>query len=147
MSLRTSLLRRAEWARRKSGPTFADIRVNQLTIRTRTWSGSTLDSGTATDEDLVLPAHYPVRHLTGEEINSAAGRYEVTDLLVDHITPFDGIDVGYTPAQLKPTVTANNVELIYIITGPEGGEYSCVDLRAFRPFTYQLVLRRKTTTP
>lgn len=147
MSLRTSLLKAVESARALSGPTFADIRVNQLTIRTRTWSGSYVGLGTPTDSDLVLPAHYPIRFISAHEINAAAGQYEMGDLLVDHITPSDGVDVGYTPEQLRPTVTTNNVEIIYVITGPHAGEYSCAELRTFRPFTYQLVLRRKTTTP
>lgn len=147
MSLRTSLLAVVESARSLSGPTFADIRVNQVTIRTRTWSGSILRDGTATDSDLVLPPHYPVRLITEQELNASGGQYEVGDILVDHVTPSNGAGVGYTPEDLRPVVTTDNVEIIYVITGPHAGEYGIIDLRTYRPFTYQLVLRRKITTP
>lgn len=147
MSFRTSLLKTVEAARSLSGPSGVDIRVNQLTIRTRTWSGRLLGDGTATDVDLVIPAHYPIRLVTEQEINTAGGQYEVGDILVDHITPSDGAGTGYTPTQLKPVVTTDNVEIIYLIAGPHAGEYSAVELRTYRPFTYQLVLRRKITTP
>lgn len=99
--------------------------------------------GTYTDSDLVLPAHYPVRHLTGQEVYSAAGAYEVGDILVDHITPSDGAGTGYTLAQLKPVVTTNNIELIHLITGTDGGEYRCIEARHYRAFTIQLVLRKR----
>ena len=147
MGLRSGLLARVEAARQLRGPAFADIQMNQLTIRTRTWSGNFIGDGTSSDSDLVLPKHYPIRYITAQEIDSAAGQYEMGDLLVDHITPSDGASVGYTPEQLKPVVTTDNVEVIYVITGTHPGEYSLVDLRTYRPFTYQMVLRRKTTTP
>ncbi len=147
MSLRSGLLKVVDAARNLAGPVFADIRTHRLIIRTRTWSGAYVKLGTPTDVELALPARYPVRYLSSQEINSAAGQYEVGDVIVDHITPSDGAGVGYTPEQLKPTVTTNNVELFYILDGPHAGEYACVELRTFRPFTYQLVLRRKTTTP
>lgn len=147
MSLRTGLLAVVAAARALTGPTGFDVRVNQLTIRTRTWSGTYVGQGTSTDADLVLPAHFPIRYLTEQEINSASGQYEMGDILVDHITPSDGASVGYTPAQLHPTVTANNVELMYLITGTHAGEYAFLELRSFRAFTHQLVLRRSTRTP
>jgi len=120
---------------------------NQLTIRTRTWSGSYIRQGTATNSDLVLPAVFPIRYMNSTEIEGSAGHYEAGDVLVDHITPSDGAGNGYTPAQLNPAVTTDNVEVIYIITGDHPGEYSFQELRTYRPFTYQLVLRRKLTTP
>lgn len=147
MSLRTALLSIAEAARSISGPTGVDIRTNQLTIRTRTWSGGRVRLGTPTDSDLVLPAHYPIREVNSQELNSSGGRYEIGDIKVAHITPSDGAGVGYTPAQLKPAVTANNVEVIYIINGPSAGEYGIVELNTMRPFSYTLILRRSSRTP
>lgn len=147
MSLRTNLLKVIEHARALTGPTGFDIRINQLTIRTRTWSGSILRQGVATDSDLIIPAIYPIRLITEQELNSAGGQYEVGDILVDHITPTDGAGVGYTPTQLRPVVTSDNVEVIYVITGPHSGEYDLIDLRTYRPFTWQIVLRRKITIP
>ena len=144
MSLRTSLLAVVEAARKISGPTGVDIRVDQLTIRTRTWSGTRLRLGTDTDVDLVLPANYPIRLIASHEVHADVGRYEYGDILVNHITPSDGAGVGYTPAQLKPAVTTDNVEILYIITGSHAGTYELVEARTYRPFTYQLVLRRRT---
>lgn len=123
------------------------IRTNQLTIRTRTWSGSFVGDGTATDVDLVLPPRYKVRHVLMKEVFGSGGAYETSDVLVDHITPYDGVSAGYTPAQLRPVVTAQNVQVLYLILGEHGGEYSLVECRTYRPFTYQLVLRRTRVTP
>lgn len=147
MSLRTALLKVADAARSISGPSGVDIRINQLTIRTRTWSGTMIGLGTPGDVDLVIPAQYPIRFVTEQEIESAGGRYLAGDLLVDHITPYDGVSVGYTPAQLKPSAPDDKTEILYLIAGPHAGEYAVIDLRSFRAFTYQLVLRRKATTP
>lgn len=146
MGLRLSLLKTVEAARKLSGPTFADIR-QQLTIRTRVWSGGRLNRGVPTDTDLVLPAHYPIRYLNAQEISSSAGQYEVGDILVDHITPSDGAGTGYTLAQLLPEVLTNDTEIIYVVSGTHPGEYTDVDVRTYRPFTFQLVLRRKASTP
>lgn len=147
MSFRTNLLATIDSIRAISGPSRFDIRTNALTIRTRTWSGTSIGDGTATDVDLVLPAIYPIRLVRASEVTSAAGRYELGDLIVRHITPSDGNGVGYTPAQLKPVITTNNVEVIYLIVGAHAGEYSLVECRTYRPFSYELVLRRSASTP
>lgn len=122
--------------------------TNALTIRKRTWTGGRVGMTDAgyTDEDLVLPARYPIRHLSQQELNSAAGSYEVGDILVDAITPSDGAGVGYTQEQLAPAGT-DALEIIYVITGEHPGEYALIECRTFRAFTYQLVLRRRGTTP
>jgi hypothetical protein len=140
-------LRKLADGARQYASDLTGIRTNRVTIRTRTWSGTRLRQGDPTDVDLELPARYPVRYLTGQEISSSAGQYETGDVLVRHITPSDGTGVGYTPAQLQPAVTTNNVELIYILVGEHAGEYTLIDLRTFRPFSYEMVLRRKSTTP
>ena len=73
--------------------------------------------------------------------------YYVGDVIVDHITPSDGT-IGWTPQQLKPPITqGDKQERIYLLVGPHGGEYALVEIRTFRPFTYQLILRRRHTTP
>lgn len=139
--MRPSLLRIAERARAFAS-NLTQIRTNQVTIRTRTWSGAKVRYGTSSDSDLVLPARYPVRDVSTMNTFTSGGFYELEDLLVDHITPFDGGSVGYTPEQLHPVVTTDNVEVIYILSGPDAGHYSCVSLITTRPFTYQLVLRK-----
>lgn len=143
MSLRLQLLAAAEAARKLSGPTFCDIRTSQLTIRTRVWSGSYIKDGTPTDTDLVLPAHYPIRFISGEEVNASGGEYSLDDVLVNHITPSNGAGVGYTKEQLSPPKPDNRTEIIYVLTGALEGLYELKDARFHRPFTYQLVLSRR----
>ena len=143
MSFRTNLLAVVEAARAISGPAGVDIRTNQLTVRTRVWSGNYVREGVFEDSDLVLPAHYPIRRVSGQDIEGSGGTYDLDTVLVNHITPFNGVNVGYTPAQLDPPKRDDRTEVIYVITGPEGGEYELVEARFHRPFSYQLVLRRK----
>lgn len=143
-SLRTRLLTRVAAARAKSGPDLADIRQT-LTIRTRTWSGEYVGDGTYTDSDLVLPPHYPIRFMKGEDVTASGGEYQLDDLIVNHITPADGNGNGYVPEQLDPTIHATNVEVFYVISGDWGetGDYTLLHGRFNRPFSYSLVLRRR----
>lgn len=146
MSFRTDLLAGIDAIRAIAGPDGFDIRTNRLTIRKRTWSGGRLSLGTATDVDLVLLGHYPIKYVDAHEVHSSGGVLELGDILVDHITPSDGT-IGYTPTHLRPPITSNSQELIYILTGAHVGEYGLVEIRTYRPFTYQLALRRRGTTP
>ncbi len=146
MTLRDRLLHVAEGARRYAS-NVTGIRINRLTVRTRTWDGPRVGEGDFVDSDLELPAIYPVRHLTSQEVNSSAGQYEIGDIKVDHVTPRGNTAIGYTMQDLAPVVTTNNVEIIYVITGEHPGEYALVDIRTYRPFTSQLILRRRATTP
>lgn len=147
MSFRTEFLGVVDDLRSLAGPDAFDIRLNQLTIRVRTWSGEIVGEGTSSDDDLVIPQKYPIRFVTAQEIFSAGGMYEASDLFMDHITPSDGAGIGFSMDQLRPRVTTNNVEVIYILTGSHSGEYRCVEIRNYRPFTTQLVLRRRNETP
>ena len=147
MSFLTDLRALADSVRAVAGPAGLGIRTNRLSIRTRTWSGIYVDEGTSTDVVLDLQPIYPIRHLMEAEVNSSGGLYETGDILVDHITPSDGAGVGYTLVQIAPHTTAQNVDTSYVITGEHPGEYNLVECRTFRPFTYQLVLRRSRKTP
>lgn len=146
MSFRTDLLKRVGKIRKDVFDKY-DIRTSQLTIRIRTWDGPEINQGTYSDVDLVLPPHFAIRGVSGEEVVSSGGRYRLDDVTVNHITPAnDGVE-GYTPEQLAPRHSENNVETLYIITGPEGGEYELVESKFLRPFSYGLVLRRTRRTP
>lgn len=142
MSFRLALLPIIDAARELSH-SVVDIRTHQLTIRTRTWAGPMIGDGTSIDVDFVLPARYPVRMVSGQEVAGSGGRYTLDDVLVNHITPSDGNGVGFTATDLEPLVTAPNVETIYVLAGPDGGEFSLKDGRFLRPFTYALVLTRR----
>ncbi len=120
------------------------FRTSSLTIRTRTWSGEPGVSAQV-DDDLVITPPPKIRQVTGREVAGSAGRYEEGDLRADKITPsYSG--GGYTPAQLKPD-GADGVEVLYIVGGPNAGEYTLQDDDFTKNFGYTLILRRKLTNP
>lgn len=129
------------------------LRQHGLTIRVRTWANGRIGDpfpGVAdtdyTDEDLEIAPNPKVRAVTGQEIASSGGLYATGDLLVGPFTPaYSG--GGYTMEQLAPEPAAQGVEVIYALTGPEAGEYVRVDRNGERPMRYELVLRRRFTTP
>lgn len=140
MSFRTSLLTTIGKIRADVYTKY-DIRTSYLTIRTRTWAGEFIGQGSFTDSDLVFPPHFAVRAVTSQDVEGSGGRYKLDDITVNHITPWDGGSIGYKPEQLQPP-QAQNVEVLYIINGPDPGEFELVDCELLRPFSYKLVLRR-----
>jgi len=146
MTLRTSLLPVVDTLRALTGPSALDIRTAQLTIRRRVWSGGYIGEGTATDTDLVLPKQYKVDSASAKEIASSGGRFEDETLKFGPVTPDYGTG-GYTPAMLKPTVTTDDTEIIYVLTGQVAGEYALASLHTEKPFSYMLFLSRKRSTP
>jgi hypothetical protein len=146
MSLRTDLLPVVDLLRGLTGPTELDIRTAQLTIRTRTWSGAEVGLGTYTDSDLVLPQQYKVTSLSTKEVASSGGRFSDDAIRFGPVTPaFTG--GGYTPEQLNPGATADNVEVIHILTGQVNGNFRLASLLTERPFSYIMVLNRRRDTP
>lgn len=126
-----------------------DVTTNQLTVRTRVWSGGLRGLGTTTDTDVVVNQKYPIREVSSLEIAGSGGRYEQGDLKVGPITPawVDGAQSGgFTTAQLNPT-GADGTEIIYLIVGSHPGEYQLIDLSSSRAFSYFLILGRRRTTP
>ena len=145
MSFRTDILPTVDAVRAIAGPSGLDVRVNQLTIITRTWSGGRLGMGTSSDARLELAQIYKVKVVSSKEIAGSGGRYQQEDIRVGPITPaYSG--GGYTPTQLAPT-GANGVEILYQLTGPNAGIYSLVECCTDASFHYSLVLRRRRTTP
>lgn len=146
MSLRTELLPVVDTLRALTGPSVLDIRTAQLTIRTRTWSGAEVGLGTASDSDLVLPKQYRVESLTAKEVAGSGGRFSDDAVRVGPVTPaFTG--GGYTPEQLNPGTTLDNVEVIHILAGQVNGWYRLASLRTEKPFSYTMVLNRRRDTP
>lgn len=134
-------------------PAQLDVAVNQLTIRVRTWLGGAIGAPVVsgpqfTDTNLVLPQKYVIRSMTTREITESGGEYRVDDVLVAGLVPNDPANgsIGFTNAQLAP-ILAQGQERIYLITGPLNGEYALHELRTGKPFSYDLVLRRRRTTP
>ena len=136
----------ADRVRAKAGPTRWDVRTNTLTIRRRTWSGlpGAVDS-VPTDVDLTLSPRPKIRELSLREVSSSGGRFEAGDIRVGPITPAYTVPAagGYTPEQLKPTTTLASIEALYIVTGPNAGTYSLVDLDTSRATQYMMTVRRK----
>ncbi len=136
----------ADRVRAKAGPTRWDVRTNALTIRRRTWSGLPGAVGSVpTDVDLAVTPRPKIRELSLREVSGSGGRFEAGDLRVGPFTPAYAVPTtgGYTPEQLKPTTTSPNVEALYIVTGPNAGTYSLVDLDTSRPTQYTMTVRRK----
>jgi hypothetical protein len=147
LSFRTDLLALVDSIRELPDTSF-DLRLNEVSIITRTWSTEYVgQDGVYEDSVLVLPKKYPVRHVSIDEVTASGGQYRLQDVKVKHITPFDGIATGYTPEQLAPPITADNVQVIYVITGPLAGEYERIHARFDRSFSYELTLRRVLETP
>jgi hypothetical protein len=147
-----------ERLRALAGPDRFDLRTARLSIVTRTWTGGYREADAPTpatpryvDAALDLPPIYEVVQISTREIASSGGLYEMGDIKVGPITPrftrADGTTGGFSESDLKPVVTANGAEIIYMLIGAHAGEYQLVELRSLKPFGYDLVLRRRQTTP
>ncbi len=147
MSLRTSLLKTVDTVRAVLSKSSIDERTTSVTIRTRTWTGGRVgaDGGTS-DSDVTLTPRPRVKELSQREIAGSGGRYQAGDVRVGPITPAWSSG-GYTAAQLAPVITANGIEILYVLAGGIAGEYSRVDLETARSHSYFLVLRRLRATP
>jgi hypothetical protein len=158
VSLRTRVLPVFDRLRALAGPTHFDLRTTSVAIVSRTWAGGFKDAdpplpGGAASSDTVLSLLpiYEVRQLTTREVSGSGGRYEFGDVKVGPVTPSfvarDGTPGGVTESDLKPDVTTDAVEIIYRLVGAHGGEYALVSLDSTKPFGYEIVLRRRATTP
>jgi len=132
-------------------PTFA------MDLRTLNHAGTDPTVGAAYtypayfDQDLVLAQRYEFEHVTEREVAGSGGRYQMGDLKVLNASPeyFDeqGKQVGgYTPAQLKPA-GAPGKEIIYVVTGPDAGDYQLRALHTEDAFQYLLVIGHTRRTP
>lgn len=145
MSFRDEILALVDNVRNIFLPSQLDLSPHQLTVRVRTWSGGVKGLGVASDSDTALPQKLKVMPLKAEEISSSGGIYEIGDIKVSRITPANvAHTTGLTVAQLKPTITTNNKERIYVLAGPHAGEYSLVELNNFKNFSWWLILRRRS---
>lgn len=150
-AFKESMKQLADNLRALAGPSNFDVIADQLTIRTRTWSGSSGLRGDApsTDVDVVVAQIYKIQQVSTEEVLSSAGKYEQGDLRVGPITPSWTVgnkSGGYSPAQLNPT-GAENVEIIYVIAGTHAGNYQMVADETWKRFSFFVVLRRRFDTP
>lgn len=147
MSFRTIMLDVADTLRALTGPDVFDIRTTKLDIITRTYPGGRRSSQAAyVDDVLDIEQIYRIRPLKTHEIAASGGKYEIGDVIVGPITP-KGDTLGWTEEQLQPKPTNDGVEIIYRCSGSHSGDYARVELRSHKPFSYFLILRRKSNTP
>jgi len=125
----------------RARPIASPIRTSRVTVRTRTWSGSQVGEGTASDSDLLLPDYVKVADLQAREIAGSAGRYDDGAVRVGPITPPNSAG-GLTLEQIAPSAPDDSTEIIYVITGACAGEYRRADVLKSKPFRYELVLNR-----
>ena len=129
-----------------------DLRVaNGVPAKQLVAAGTTYQLPAYLDRDLAIPPRYEVAHVSTREIAGSGGRYEDGDMKVRGISPayYDagGAQVGgFTPEQLKPEGAAGT-EIVYVVTGPEGGEFQVVQTHFEDPFSYDLVIRNTRRTP
>lgn len=102
-------------------PAALGLRPFSVVVRVRSWSGSDLASGTATDSDTTItvgPGSAPkVRHLSPREVVASGGQYQTGDYRVGPLTP-DGSGYGVPVSTFRPALTAGQ-ELLVKLTGPD----------------------------
>ena len=158
MSLRKRILPVFDRLRALAGPARFDLRPSRVAVVTRTWTGGGRreadpppGSPMYVDAVLELAPIYKMRQLTTHEIAGSGARYEAGDVIVGPVTPAftkaGGMRGGYSEADLAPSAPRPGVEIFYRIVGPHEGEYERIELRSFQPFAYELVLRRRESTP
>lgn len=141
--LRDSLLSTVDCAR----ALVADTGVHRydVTIRTRTWSGTYPGEGSPTDTDVTITPRPRVRVLSTRDVASSGGMYRMGDFRVDRITPRYATG-GWSPAMLNVRPTATNQDVTVILTGDEGAvECQVVEFFFDDPFEYALVVREMRT--
>lgn len=146
-TFRTVFLDVADTLRALTGPEVFDIRTTKLTVISRNYVGGRRSSQAAyVDSELDLPQIYKIRPLKTNEIADSGGKYEQGDIIVGPITP-KGDTLGWTEAELQPKPSQDGLDVIYRCTGAHNGDYSRVELRSHKPFSYYLILRRRNDTP
>lgn len=133
-------------------PVTMGLRPNAVSVITRTWASGRVGNGTFDDGvPLVLSPTPKVREMSTREIASSGGRYEMGDLVVGPITPsYTGPPAGgYSVDQVAPKVSPDQtgVEVIYLVTGSDAGEYSRISLNSDFALHYTLTIRRSNRTP
>ena len=109
------------------------LRLDVVTIRTRTFSGSVLGDGSPTDVDVVISPRPKVAEPGPRYANEEIGKYEEGDRIVSKIDP-TMVESDFTDAGL-----AANQER-YFIVGIDA--YQLVGEPQNRNFEWRLTLRR-----
>lgn len=131
-------------------PNLFGLRRYSVTIRQRTWSGSSPGEGTSTNTDTLINPPPKVRVLTPKEVAASGGTYREGDYLIEKITPqFSPLisggttSGGFTPDQLNVRPVTNNQDVCLVMSDDQG-QFECeiVKVDFGRPFNYWLVATR-----
>lgn len=146
MSLRNDILSQVLQETRPLMDTLG-FRTNGLSMVVRTWTGRPGTSGSTYTDSTPLVI-YPVpriRAMGEDDVASSGGKYQDGDLRVDRLSPKHATG-GYEVTDLRPIV-AENEQIVYLVTGPNEGEFKLVDIETTHNFEYVLTLRRTRGTP
>ena len=139
-------------------PNQFGVRLYQVAVTTRTWTGSRPGLGTFSDTTTGLKVDLGIgpvkaRQMSGEEIVASGGVYGDELWEIGPITPpypgsspdNDGIAV------FDPPVVGPNTEIFYTLTGPglsaPANTFKKVARRVDRAFRYMFTLQKTATTP
>lgn len=130
------------------------LRLHNVQVLTRTWSGARAGVGTKTDSaslslrvDLGI-GPVKVRNVTQRDIIASGGLYTDQDVIVGPITPpYTGSSSDNDAiAVFDPPVGSSPTEVFFRITGPgytgSGDWFEKIQTRVDKPFRYELVLRK-----
>lgn len=109
MSIRDDLIPILDDIRRDVIDVAVGLRLDDVTVRRRTWSGRSLGQGAPADTDLVLDPRPKVHDPSPRARYAEPGRFEEGDQLVDKIS------LTYTQAQLDGGTLAANEELYWLV--------------------------------
>ena len=139
-------------------PDALGVRLYDVTIRVRTWSGSRpgVDASTSTDADSIFYVdagthRTRVVQVTSRDVIASGGMYQDQDLKVGPLTPAytgGGVDVSL----FDPPTGAAPVEVFFKIAGPgmaSGGSwFKKINTNTVpSPFGYTFVVRATGETP
>lgn len=129
-------------------PTASPLHTTRCTVRTRTWSGGEIGTGTTSDSDFLLGQEVRVSKLSNKDVLTSGGFFNFNDVKVEHITPpFSG--GGYSLAQVAPSTQApipDGVEFIYLLSGEINGDYRLVNVSDDHALHYTLYLHELDVT-
>ncbi len=109
MALRDDLIPILDDIRRDVIDTAVGLRLDDVVVRRRVWSGRSLGQGTATDTDTELDPRPKVHDPPPKARYTEPGRYDEGDRVVDKIS------LTYTRAQLDGGTLAANEEFYWLV--------------------------------
>lgn len=133
MSLRTDLIPIVDDLRREVVDVTAGLRLDDVFVRTRSWSSGQVGRGTYTDATFTLDPRPAVREPEPRRDGAEPGKFEAGDRVVERIS------LQHTRTQLGDGVVSAGCEVEWLI-GTEAYELVSLDEQFLQ---YKAVVRRK----